>query len=263
MATIERLFIYPIKSCAPVEVDAFELDGLGPVGDRRYMLVDDKGKFLSQRQLPKMARIEAGFDGQTLLVTLPEQQTFAVELADERADVEVWGDRVSARLAVQSVNEHLSEYLGRSCRLVFMDDVSERLVDSDYSSGDRQVGFADGFPLLVVNQSSVDFLSEQLGRTVDVRRFRPNVVLSGDDITALDEYQWRSLTLPQGHLDIAKLCSRCVIPTRDMQSLEREGDFLDVLKQHCRVDGKIIFGQNAIHQQLSSLAVGQDVEVAC
>ncbi|WP_199243925.1 MOSC domain-containing protein [Bacterioplanes sanyensis] len=261
MATIERLFIYPIKSCAPVEVEHFELDALGPVGDRRYMLVNEQGKFLSQRQLPQMARIQAHYQGEALVITLPGQAPMEVSLSEERADVEVWGDVVSARLAAQAVHDRLSEFLGRACRLAYMDEHSERLVTAKYSSGDRQVGFADGFPLLVVNQNSLDFLSELLQRTVDMRRFRPNVVLSGEDIPHLDEYQWRTLNLSNGHLDVVKLCARCVIPTRDMDSLERQGDVLDALKEHYRVDGKIIFGQNAIHQQLDSLAVGQSVDV--
>jgi uncharacterized protein YcbX len=262
MAQIERLFIYPVKSCAPVEVQRIDLDDLGPVGDRRFMLVNEQGKFLTQRQLPAMARIEAQWLGRELHLSWPGQSQHSVSMSAERCDVEVWGDVVSARLVADDTHSALSDFLGRACRLVQMDDHSQRAVAQEYAgSAARQVGFADGFPLLVVNQASVDFLSERLGREIDVRRFRPNVVINDPNFSPLEENQWRSLGIDGGSIDLVKLCTRCVIPTRDLTTLEREADFLDVLKNDCRIDGKIIFGQNGLHRNMTGLSVGQAVTV--
>mgnify|MGYP000999899660 CR=1 FL=1 len=137
---------------------------------------------------------------------------------------------------------------------------SRRRVDVDYVAEEQWVGYADGFPLLVISQTSVDFLSAQLGRKFELERFRPNVVIAGAE-QEFEERDWQSLNLHLGgEIQLVKPCERCVIPTRGLVTQERELDALDVMKKYCRIDSKIIFGQNAILTGANELKVGQKVD---
>lgn len=267
---ISRLFIYPVKSCAPVEVQSFQFDTFGPRGDRRFMLVDLNGKFLSQRQLPAMAHIHPAIqwrdDGQMdgLLLSCKGHGDFLLELGDMRKsviDVRLWDDVVAANDCGDAVAQWFSAVLQRDCRLVLLPVDSQRQVSLKRAEPGRYVGFADGYPLLVVSQATLDYLSRQVGRDVRVERFRPNVVVKGDH-QAFDELQWQKLQSEGGYMALVKPCERCVIPTRDLMTLEREADVLDVLKNEFRINGKIIFGQNAIDYDMEQLSVG-DVLTAC
>ena len=263
---ISRLFIYPIKSCAPVELKKLEFDKFGPKGDRRFMLVNPSGKFLTQRQLPEMARITP-----TLLWDENDQLTGLQLAAPGQPDIEisldhidhttievsVWKDSLVADDCGDEVARWLSEFLQKECRLVVLPEDSQRQVNLKRAEAGRYVGFADGYPLLVVTQASLDMISTRVGRDVAVERFRPNVVVAGSE--PLAERQWQKLELAQGHLALVKPCERCVIPTRDINTLEREADVLDVLKADFRIDNKIIFGQNAIEYGVSELSVGESI----
>lgn len=263
---ISRLFIYPIKSCAPVEVDQLRFDDFGPRGDRRFMLVDEQGKFLSQRQLPVMARIQPALrwreNGELagLLISAPGQDDFELVLSTDLSsrEVTVWKDTLLARDCGDPVADWFSAFLQRRCRLVQLPANSQRQVSLKRAPQRRYHAFADGYPLLVVTQASLDHLSQQVGRDVAVERFRPNVVVTGAE-QPFAELSWKRLGLERGYLDLVKPCVRCVVPTRGMDTLEREADVLEALKQSFRVDGQIVFGQNAIDYDVTELAVGDSL----
>ena len=263
---ISRLFIYPIKSCAPVEVDQLGFDDFGPRGDRRFMLVDEQGKFLSQRQLPVMARIQPALrwreNGELagLLISAPGQDDFELVLSTDLSsrEVTVWKDTLLARDCGDPVADWFSAFLQRRCRLVQLPANSQRQVSLKRAPLGRYHAFADGYPLLVVTQASLDHLSQQVGRDVAVERFRPNVVVTGAE-QPFAELSWKRLGLERGYLDLVKPCVRCVVPTRGMDTLEREADVLEALKQSFRVDGQIVFGQNAIDYDVTELAVGDSL----
>lgn len=272
--TIEELVIYPIKSCAGISVTELTFDHQGPTQDRRYMLITNEGRFVTQRQCPAMAWIQPQLTDAGLLLSFPDASDILVVEPDDNATrltVTVWRDQVDALDAGDSVASWLSQVLDREVRLVFMPDDSVRKIDPDYSEKGEQVSFADGFPLLVTHQSSLDFLSEALGRELDMARFRPNVVVSGGE--AFDELQWQwlsplvsgvgadSASGKQG-IALVKPCERCVIPTRDIKTQSREADVMDVLKQHCRPESRILFGQNGILRGLTTLYMGQQLVVS-
>lgn len=265
---ISQLFIYPIKSCAPVSVESLVFDRFGPQGDRRFMLVDERGKFLSQRQLPQMANIqpdivwnEAGQMQAINLSTETGQCQVELQSLSQRIEVTVWKDSLEALDCGDAVSEWLSGFLGRRCRLVMLPEDSQRQVSLKRAEVGRYVGFADGYPLLVVNQASLDYFSEKIDRPMAVERFRPNVVVSGEELVAFSELKWQRLNLLQGTLKLVKPCERCVIPTRDLQTLEREKDVLSVLRKDCLVDGKMIFGINAIDYDVEKMCVGDELDV--
>ncbi len=262
---ITDLFIYPIKSCAGIRVDQLVFDDIGPVGDRRYMIVAPSGKFLSQRQLPEMAHILPELTELGLRLTFsrnPDLETCDVVFPDNSGltlDALVWGDTVPALDCGDDVAIWLEKALGRPARLVFMADGTRRQVDQDYADASDWVSFADGFPLLVTHQSSLDFLSSCVERDIGMIRFRPNVVVAGGK--AFDELTWSRLqhcSEPEVSMNLAKPCTRCVIPTRNPDSLERELDVLEALKQHCRIEKQILFGQNALVRNVDTVCVGSE-----
>ncbi|WP_430462277.1 MOSC domain-containing protein [Thalassolituus sp. LLYu03] len=257
MLTVSRLFIYPIKSCAGVEVSSLSFDQCGPVGDRRFMVVNLEGRFLTQRTHPAMAFIRPQYVDGHLLVSASDrpQLTISPEDAGEVLTVSVWDDSVAGADCGDTAAAWFSAALNTPCRLVRVFAGTERQVNRKYAQEGEWVGFADGYPVLVTLQESLDVLSSAVGRTVEIERFRPNVLLSG--ARAFAEREWQSVSVAGGRLDLCKPCERCVIPTRNLTTQQREADVLDALKQHCRLDGKIIFGQNALVRGIGELVVGQ------
>src|SRR5205807_10403002 len=174
---IEQLFVYPIKSCAGIAVDAARVTARGLEHDRRWMVTDADGIFVTQRTLPEMALVRIGIDGERLTVDRDGHPRLLLPFVhDDGAplDVVVWDDRVRAvRHAPGS--DWFSRVLGVDVQLVSMPDDARRAVDPDFARAGDIVSFADGFPLLLVNRSSL----AALGEDVDVRRFRPNVVVAG------------------------------------------------------------------------------------
>lgn len=261
---ISRLFVYPIKSCAGTEVQELALDAWGAAGDRRFVLADEQGQFLTQRQFPVMQRIEPRWDGDALCVSCHGYPDLwvAADAAAGESSVQVWKDQIAALDCGDEASAWFSAVLDTRCRLLrlpqqrFTDD-RQRRVKPKYTQQDTWLSFADGFPLLVINQASLDELSDILGRELEAERFRPNVVLNG--ALAWDEYQWQRLQSAEGALVCCKPCERCVIPTRSLLTLEREADVLNVLKEHCRVDGKILFGQNALIDGIRVLRIGDAI----
>jgi uncharacterized protein YcbX len=256
MLTVSKLFIYPIKSCGPVPVQQLQFDECGPKGDRRFMLVDEAGQFLTQRTLPAMAYISPVITDNGLVVNAPEQPELTVlyPRTGEDSRVMVWKDEISATDCGDEAAAWFSQYLGIPARLVAVSPATQRQVSRKYAEEGELVGFADGYPLLVALQESLDYLSGVVGRTLDIERFRPNIVVQG--AAAFAEREWRGLRAHQGYMPLVKPCERCVIPTRDLLTQQREADVLTALKEYCRLDGRIIFGQNALVRNVDVLNVG-------
>lgn len=259
---ISRLFVYPVKSCAGIEVDALTFDENGPQGDRRFVIASPEGDFLTQRELPAMARIQPRFERDELVLSYPERAEIRVSMksSSEPQRVRIWSDEVTGVDCGGNVSVWLTDILGQTVRLFMLPDNNPRRADSQYAPKDTAVGYADGFPLLIVTQESLDALSELAKLPVDVRRFRPNVVIEGA-ASAFDEREWAALMTPEGNrLPLVKPCERCVIPTRDPDTLERSPEVMSALKTLCRLDGKIIFGQNALFNG-QRLSVGEALSV--
>ncbi|WP_051218909.1 MOSC domain-containing protein [Oceanobacter kriegii] len=273
--TVTRLFIYPVKSCAGIEVDRIEFDRQGPLHDRRFMVVSPEGKFLTQRQLPLMAHIQTELleNGLRLSLAGPLSATGStanssygacdIDLNQQSSwqsrQVTVWGDEVSALDCGDEVGDWLTTVLGRDARLVYMPANIDRQVDPERAAEQDLVAFADGFPLLVCTEESLAALSSEAGLTIDMLRFRPNVVVAGD--AAFAELDWRRMDVVDGEQSDAALlclkpCTRCVIPTRDIDSLEKQPDVVAALKALCLSDKGIVFGQNAVVRSIDALQVG-------
>lgn len=255
---VSGLAIYPVKSMRRRVVDRLRLTSMGPQGDRRWMVVDDNGKMLTQRQLPRMALIDAQPQADALTLQAPGMQTIWVcrPIESELTVVQVWEDVVKAIDGGDEVAEWLGEWLGRKVRLVFMPESTRRQVDLRYADAGMMTAFSDGFPLLLASQDSLADLNRHMSRPVDMVRFRPNLVVSGASAWAEDG--WRLLQIGAVRLRVVKPCSRCVIPSIDPASGNKDHEVIDVLKTHRSRDNKTWFGQNVLVEPES---IGQVLQV--
>lgn len=256
---VSALYIYPLKSAAGIEVPLGIVGDRGFEHDRRFMLVDERGRFLSQREIPAMARLQTRMGADSLRVEF-EKRSLEIPLAPperDRVTVEVWDDRCEA-IEVEG-GAWFSEALGRPCRLVFMPDDSIRAVDSDYASHGEIVSFADGFPFLLVSQASVDELTTRVGEPMSVLRFRPNIVVEGCAPGAEDA--WRRVRIGDVPFALVKPCSRCEIVTIDPSSGQRGKEPLTALAAYRKQGRKVMFGQNVLAEASGQLRVGDKVTV--
>jgi len=263
---VSRLFKYPIKSGRGVEQDVLTVSECGPVGDRCWMLVDCSNRFLTQRTLPRMALIEVSEGTDSIKCNAPEMPPLSVSIpkpttvansCDTRAII--WRDVVDVRQASVEAAEWFSTFLGHPCRLVYQPAESVRLVDPEYSAPGDRVSLADGFPLLVIGQRSLDLLNEKLRSPITMERFRPNLVFDGGE--PHDEDHWRRIRVGDIELQVVKPCARCAIPTVDPMTAVVGSEPTITLARYRRFGKKILFGQNAIARSLGKVKVGDEIIV--
>ena len=262
-ARVAALHLYPVKGMRGLARAETEVAAHGLAGDRRWMVVDDEGRFLTQRQLPDMAQLEAEpvADG---LVLRHGGDAHAVQrpAADAvRLSVTIWRDTVPVAAAEGASAAWLSARLGRPCRLVYMDDERARPVDPVFGRPGDHVGFADAFPLLAASESSLSALNAELGLPVPMDRFRPSVTISG--LPPWSEDRWRRVRIGAMTFRAPNPCTRCVVVTRDQRTgLSPEpGEPLRTLGRLNRHAAGIVFGANLIPEAPGRLGVGDPVEV--
>jgi uncharacterized protein YcbX len=271
-ARIERLFVYPIKSCAGVELREAVLTETGLDLDRAWMVVDEAGEFVTQRELPRMALIRPQLKLHEVVLRAPGMLALHLQIdaVEEPAQVRIWGEAVSAYDMGPIAAQWFSDFLGRKLRLVRFDPDHRRLSSLKWTGGvEAPNQFSDGFPLLVVSQGSLDLLNEKLAASgqaaVGVERFRPNIVLSG--MQAHDEDRVAMFELagePPVRLQPVKPCKRCPIPDIDPATGQSEpvvSAALQRYRSNGRLGGAVSFGMNLIIAQGvdQTLKVGQAV----
>ena len=260
--SIHSLHIYPIKSCQGINLEQAELVATGFRYDRHWMLVDSSGQFLTQREYPQLARISTRLSDQALIVESEHQQQLEVPLqADDsvRREVQVWRDQCNAAVVSQAASRWFSDYLDLDCALVYLPESEQRRVDPEYARSGQIVGFADGYPLLVLSRASIDLLNSKLEQKVDINRFRANIVVDGCEAHAEDD--WSGISVNGIDIDLAKPCSRCAIPSFDQSSAERHPTILKTLAGYRRREGKVFFGQNGLHSTNGKIHVGAGVDI--
>lgn len=262
---IRSLFYYPVKSLAGIAVETLPLDRFGPENDRRWMLVDDEGRFVTQRKHPALARIRPRLsdDGNTLALEIPGQGRVPVRLTDQQRKVTVWRDQVDdVMVADGEASAAVSGFIGKPVSLVWMPETVTRPARHEGLSSTHPVSFADGFPFLVTSQESLDDLNSRLPWVAGMRRFRPNVVVEGVD-RPWDEDHWRSIALGDVPVSLVKPCSRCIMTTVDPDTGLRsaDGEPLKTLSGFRRTDSGVIFGVNGVHLQTGTLRVGDPVTI--
>jgi len=219
--------------------------------DRRWMLVDESGQFLTQRELPEMALLQPSVGPDNLTVRHSRFPNQAVEiplditgLSPEKTSAKVWSNSVSALIMPSGINQWFSEVLRAPVRLVYMPDTSRRRADGRYAPAGQLVSFADGFPYLIIGAAALNELNRQLTEPVPMNRFRPNIVFTGGN--SHDEDRWSDLHIGNQPFRCVKPCARCVMVTTDQATAQKSAEPLKTLSQYRRRGNKVLFGQNMI-----------------
>ncbi len=254
---LTSLHVYPIKSAGGQTVQAWEVDSFGLRHDRRWMVVDRGGRFITQRTYPHLALVRPAIDGDTLRVTAPGMPALELPLhaaPSVTTTVAVWRDTCEAVWTGERPDAWFSEALGTPCSLVHMPLATVRPVDPAFAPSGVRVSFADAFPFLLISEESLADLNTRLPAPLPMNRFRPNLVVGGDrpyvedSLTAfrLGEIQFRTV----------KPCDRCMVTTTDQETAERGVEPLRTLARYRKVGGDVMFGQNVVHFGTGRLTVG-------
>jgi uncharacterized protein YcbX len=268
MATLASIFIFPLKSGAPQNLDAAVVEPRGLAYDRRWMVVDVSGKFLTGRQQPRLTLIAATPEAVRLQLEAPDMPTLREPLPatnGTRVQTAVWGAAVMPLLASAQANAWISTFLGAPCRLVYMDAACARAVkakyDGQYGQDGDEVSLADAFPVLLISQGALDLLNSKVAQPLPMLRFRPNLVVAGTEPHAEDG--WKRIRIGAIEFDVVKPCTRCVFTTVDLErgQFDPSGEPLRTLKTYRRSPDGITFGQNLIPRGTGTLRVGDALQV--
>ncbi len=287
---LTEINIYPIKSLKGISVESATVEARGLRNDRRWMLIDSNGTFMTQREFPQMATMSVGVDDHLLYVWADGFGTLELPLSPETGDrrqLEVWGNPCEGEAYEAVINEWFSDAVGESCELVFMPDDARRDISKLFNKGDEIVSFADGCPLLAIGEASLSDLNTHIltaereaGRLADYRplpmnRFRPNIVVEGSEPFAED--RWNRIRVGDAVFRSTKPCARCAITTVDQTRGEFDGkEPLKTLASYRKAQDVIpdtyeslgmtatavLFGQNLVGESIgATISVGDEISV--
>jgi uncharacterized protein YcbX len=261
---LSGIFIYPIKACAGIALPRANVVERGLERDRRYMVVDRTGTFVTQRTLPQLCHVATALSGASIVVSAPNQAAFELpcELSSSaglaKSPYRVWGSNGSALVHPEG-SRWFSEYLNDDVSLIYMPDEEQRAVNPARARPGDIVSFADGYPLLLISEASLEELNRRLDEPLEMRRFRPNLVISGCAPHAEDGFA--ELQIGAVAFRGVKRCDRCVVTTIDPDTGAKGKEPLRTLAQYRLEDGKVWFGMNLIHDGSGTLRVGDAVSL--
>jgi uncharacterized protein YcbX len=261
---LSEIWIYPVKSLGGIRLTQCEAFDKGLQYDRRWMVVDQHGVFLTQRTNIKMAMIDVtiGEKGLLLFNRLERANQILVPFIStsaQRMNVRVWNDEVIAHTVCDQADLWLTIQLGKPVRIVQMQDDTKRMMGPEFVKDGLQVSFADDFPYLLISESSLTDLNNRLDRPVEMKRFRPNFVVS--DTEAFAEDHWEYIQIGDLTFHVAKSCERCVITTIDTYDGTRGPEPLKTLAKYRKINNKVHFGQNLIGLNAGMIYEGDPVRV--
>jgi len=263
MLRISQLFIYPIKSLGGIELNSAKVTDRGFEHDRRWMLVDEHNRFLSQREFAQMALLKVSIDANGLQVRHKHYQQDVIDIpfefeSHEAGEFTIWDDTVKGQFVSDIADAWFSRILNVPCRLVYMPDDTRREVNPKYAK-DKITSFSDAYPFMMVGQSSIDDLNGRLVDQIPINRFRPNMVFTGGEPFEEDT---------MGHIRVnsidfygVKLCARCPIPTINQDTMVKSKEPTKTLLTYRRRNNDVYFGQNFVHHGGGIVSVGDAIEV--
>ena len=261
---VQNLYLYPIKSLGGIAVQEAQVEERGFKYDRRWMLVDQSGEFLTQRQYPQLALLQVTLGESELVIFSkvdPSRKiSFDLELnSGKEMQVKVWGDAVAALQVAPEVSAWFRNFLGMNVDLVLMPESSHRKMDPRYAVQEESVSFADGMPYVMIGQASLDDLNGRLSDPVGMDRFRPNLVFSGGEAYAED--QFKQLQIGEVEFQVVKPCARCVMITVDQEKGTKGKEPLATLATYRSQGSKVYFGQNAVALTSGIVRVGDFIQL--
>jgi uncharacterized protein YcbX len=280
MLRISHLYIYPIKSLGGIALDTARVTDRGLEHDRRWLLIGPDNVQLTQREFPAMALMKPQLTPKGLTVTfkpstprqthpptIPQRNptqltTLQLHISFQPAtnvytDVQCWDDTVRAQFVDPRADTWFSDILQTNCRLVYMPEETKRQTDLKYTSPGNITSFADGYPFLLIGQSSLDELNSRLEHPLPMDRFRPNIVFTGGAPFLEDDLH--NFKIGAIRFSGVKLCARCPIPTIDQLTAERGKEPLRTLAKYRTRNHKVLFGQNLIHHDLGHLSIDDEL----
>ncbi len=265
MVSISQLYIYPIKSLGGIEVTSAGVTNRGLQNDRRFMLVDENNLFLTQREHRTMALLRTAIEGNELIVYHKDNPSEKLRLplvpkpSTLTITVKVWDDYCEGQYINQEADSWFSEKINFPCRLVYMPESTKRKVDPLYALNDDITNFSDGYPVLLIGQSSLDDLNSRMEETLPMNRFRPNIVVTGS--RPFEEDTMEHFSVDGINFYGVKLCARCVVTTTNQDTGDAGKEPLKTLALYRRIDKKVLFGQNVLCHGDGIIRVGDEVKI--
>lgn len=260
---LSQINIYPIKSLGGITLQSSKVEERGLQHDRRWMLVDEQNKFITQRMHPEMALLKVEINNDLLTIkhihnklsplTIP-----LVTYDEEEINVQIWNDNVTALKYSSNANDWFTKAIGFKCSLVYMPDSTKRIVDPVYAQN-KLVGFADGYPFLIIGEESLNDLNKRLDEPLPMNRFRTNFVFSGGK--SFDEDNWKTIKIGDTVFHSVKPCGRCVITTINQNTGTKGKEPLKTLAAFRQKDNKVMFGMNLVAEGTGNVRVGDELEI--
>ncbi|OYU68188.1 MAG: MOSC domain-containing protein [Cytophagaceae bacterium BCCC1] len=259
---ISKLFIYPIKSLGGISLQKSEVEMRGLKHDRRWMLVDDKGLFLTQRNLPKLAAFSLSINDQFLgvlnKITQSKINIPFLPKSGIKMLVKVWDDELMAEIVDKDISDWFSQQLGQEVNLVYQSEESIRMIDYNYAvNGEEHTSFSDGYPILIISEASLEELNSKCPEKIPMERFRPNIVIKNCD--AFFEDKLKEIKIGGTVLYGVKPCARCIMTTINQETFEKSKEPILTLSKFRKFENRILFGQNVVVHKTGDLAVGDKV----
>ncbi len=263
---LSQINIHPIKSCSSISLSSATVDQFGLLGDRRFVIVDAQGMFITGRTHPQLTLVTIKQTPMGLQVNAPNMPELTINFSsfsDHYKKVQVWNDQINAQHCAETYDQWFSQFLSTPCQLMYFGKQSQRLVEKR----NDKVAFADGYPLLLISQASLDDLNDRLKQQqllpVSMSQFRTNLVI--DNAIAYQEDSWRHIRIGEAEFEVVKPCSRCVFTTVDPKTGEKHSEMqpLKTLRQYraSRHKKGIMFGQNLITIKQGTIKLTDPVEV--
>ena len=259
---LSKLSIYPVKSIAGNDLAESRVTTLGLEADRRFVVADSQGKFLTARNLPKLLLIKATISRHGLILSAPNTSTLKLtynQFSQQYTPVTIWNSEIMGQQCSTEADQWFSHFRGRKCHLLYFGERSSRPLKR---YPEQQTAFADGYPLLLISEASLEDLNRRCRSTIEMAQMRPNLVVTNTLPYAEDS--WKRIRIGSVDFEVAKPCGRCILTTVNTETLERQQDKepLSILKQYRKGhDGEAHFGQNLIALNEGTIRTGDPVEI--
>lgn len=261
MAQVSELSIYPIKSAGGIQLSQTWVDELGLSFDRRFVITKPDGNFITARTHHHLCLIDCILTSSGLKLVAPDMPVLTInysEFTDSYHEVKVWNDTINAQYCNKRYDDWLSKYLNEDCQLMYFGGKSSRTV----KNSTNEVSFADGYPLLIVSEASLNDLNARTYHKSQMSQFRPNIVVKNCDAFAEDT--WSRIRIGEVEFDVVKPCTRCVFTTINPQTGEKhpKQEPLNSLKKYRQLEGgDVCFGQNIVPLNQGKISVSDQVEI--
>jgi len=260
--SLDSIYTYPVKSCRGIRITHSKIDSWGLKWDRKWMLVDGNGNFLTQREYPKLAVVKPSINDEQLMLEAPDKTPLRIdkEPPTKRVKVSIWGDRVRAGEEGGEASDWFSDLIGERCRLVRRLSRHERELKQNPNRQDVTVGFADTHPFLLINKQSVETLNQYLDRPVSPDRFRANFIVN--NLESFQEDYWSQIQIGEVKFDVVRSKPRCRVITVDQKSGQEDSPQpLSVLSQKRKGKEGVLFGRELVHHSPGTIKETDQITV--